>query len=390
MFPIFTDAERGVSSFAPETVPEANNPEPSRKRFKPDWVDVFKHDKHRLDLDYLKRKNPLPSDDIVGFEEESHTYYYKEKKVNFQSVSKLIYNFEDDSTKFHPLPASRNQSTSMQRKAASWFDKIKQLRNGGSFDVSFTPTLDTRKQHFDYKNLIHLSGIEEIEADLFNTGKSERETEFIQSLNDVKMRDGWNFAAQMGTDIHAFLEARLNKNMNIQPPTNIPFGNQEYHQALNFLKDHEHVEFLRTEYRVYSEMYQTVGSMDFLYVIERDQDTNMLKKVAIGDFKRTHRIKKTYEEDEDYRKTRNKCLNGPLSKFQPSQRFKYTFQLGVYALLIEEQLNVEVTELIIVVFCAQNDNYIKLKVPYYRDEIRNTLLQLKEARMKAESEHLSS
>lgn len=188
-----------------------------------------------------------------------------------------------------------------------------------------------------------------------------KESKYYNKTKEVILKE-WNTlretAAKLGTQMHLAIEQFYNVLIDpasIQDPDTT--STIEYSYFLNFHKNHTHLIPLRTEWRIFDEMYKLAGSIDMVYL---DTIDTTGKSICIYDWKRSKEIK--------YKNWFQKCLP-PLSHLDDCNYVHYSLQLNVYKFIIERNYGLHVTQLAIVVLHPNNSNYIKIDIPIMDYEI---------------------
>jgi hypothetical protein len=325
-------------------------------------------------LDKLRRKYPTKFDELITFQEEGHLYFYAGKQLTCRSVSSLAKRFHPEEQKMDLDFMAHQTSKMMYRKTTQWFTEI-WTNTHGEFTLyekgEFQPTDTTRNNFFEARLLVHLAQIEPFEQRIIENRRATLEEalddieDFYKLINAQQIRTNWNWSAQLGTDIHEYIEAKLN---GVKLP--IPFipvvGNREYDMVDRFFHENKFHAW-RTELRVYSHKYDVVGSVDFVHVTRWNEDGTP-RAVGIGDWKRTHKIKESMFRDIDYKPGSNKRYLPPLAHLQPTTRNDYTLQLSTYAYIIESELGLEIDCLWLGVVHASNDCMFRTPLDYLRSE----------------------
>lgn len=210
-------------------------------------------------------------------------------------------------------------------------------------------------QHFDADHIINKMMISPKwkESKYYNKTK-EAILEEWDTLRDT--------AAKLGTQMHLAIEQFYNVMID---PLSIEQNQQdpettstiEYNYFLNFYKNHNHLLPLRTEWRIFDEVYKIAGSIDMVF---QDPTDSSGKSICIYDWKRSKEIKE--------KNWFQKCLP-PLSHLDDCNYNHYSLQLNVYKFIIERNYGLRVTQLAIVVMHPNNANYIKIDIPVLDYEI---------------------
>lgn len=156
-------------------------------------------------------------------------------------------------------------------------------------------------------------------------------------------------ASSAGTKMHFDVECFYNE-------LTVNNTSVEYEYFMHFVKDHPWLRAYRTEWMIYHEELKISGSIDMVFLDERDG------KYYIFDWKRSKEIK----FDDDY------CDYG-TSEFTnqlPNLNFwHYSLQLGVYKAILEDKYDMEIGGMYLVVLHPDNTNYEKIQTADLSKEI---------------------
>ena len=217
-------------------------------------------------------------------------------------------------------------------------------------------------QHFDADGIINK----------MMTSPKWKESKYYNKTKETILEE-WDTlretAAQLGTRMHLAIEQFYNVLIN---PLSIEENKQdldatstiEYGYFLNFHQQHvtgTHLVPLRTEWRIFDEVYKLAGSIDMVYLDTTDPSGT---SICIYDWKRSKEIKE--------KNWFQKCLP-PLSHLDDCNYNHYSLQLNVYKFIIERNYGLCVTQLAIVVFHPNNSNYIKIDIPILDYEIESIM-----------------
>lgn len=160
-------------------------------------------------------------------------------------------------------------------------------------------------------------------------------------------------AALAGTKMHLGIENFYN---NI--PVDIDVQNsKEFKHFLNFYEKHP-FKMYKTEWRIFDEHVKIAGSIDMTFIDPNSENGD--NTLYIYDWKRSKQINmKNYW---------GKGLE-PIKHIQDCNYWHYALQLNVYRKIIETNYDKKVTDMAIVVFHPDNDDYIKIDIPKLDKEI---------------------
>lgn len=337
--------------------------------------------------EFLKLKNPHPRDKLIKLDKSDHSYHIfdvvskKWTKSEHLSCSKLAEQFStvfDDSRKYF---ASTRVKANLIISMKSYCEKLKTGHYKGG--------LEDRISHFHYKILDYylddtLMTVlekyiqEQRDNPLCESTKEFRERQLkiwgdnLKRINELPLNDsyhhsniikGWDKARDKGTELHEFMENILNG-----IPSEIKYP--EWRQCVDFLKDNKHREPYRTEWEVFSERLRLNGTIDFCTVSRRDQKTGKVLSIVLWDHKRTYKIKRYEEFDED---ARSGFCKKPWNHIRATARNMYSLQMSAYALIIETEYGLKVEGMNLIIFWPANSTYIIVECKDYRNEVKSAL-----------------
>ena len=133
-------------------------------------------------------------------------------------------------------------------------------------------------------------------------------------------------------------------------------------QAINFYKDYQdNLEHLYDEFVIGSEEYDIASAIDHLFI------NKLTGELVLVDYK-TNSILKGYNDDEK-NKRYIKPMKIPLQHMNDVTLEHYYIQLSIYKYLIEKYTNLKVSEMFIVYFSENIDNYEIIEIPYLKKEV---------------------
>lgn len=179
------------------------------------------------------------------------------------------------------------------------------------------------------------------------------------------------FACAKGTNGHNYAQSLWNGQI-YQP---IEFdgskgfkmaNNKVYEQALNFYFDYsDKLEHLADEFVVGSEEYDIASAIDHLFV------NKATGELVLVDYK-TNSLLGGYN-DEGKQEKYAKKMKVPLTHLKDITINHYYIQLSIYKFLIEKYTSLKVSEMFIVYFSENIDNYEIIEIPYLKNEVEKIL-----------------
>ena len=178
-------------------------------------------------------------------------------------------------------------------------------------------------------------------------------------LNDWKYKA--TFATTKGSTCHEYAQCLWNK----KPFERNNFDNSlEYHKAVDkielqadrFYDDwHGLLEHIADEFVIGSKEYDIASAIDHLFV------NKFTGGLVLIDYKTNSDL---YKNDK-YAKN----MKVPLSHLKDTTLNHYFLQLSIYRYLIEKYTNIKVSEMFIIWFSEENENYKIIETPYLKDEV---------------------
>lgn len=211
--------------------------------------------------------------------------------------------------------------------------------------TSVTTLISKLFEHFDANKII--------DKMMLNTKKMSDPSNVYfgmskQEILAVWSKNGKN-ASEKGTAMHANIE-------NYYSQIESDDGSIEYGFFKNFLTDFPDLKEYRTEWCVYDEDLKICGSIDMIF---ENEDGSL----QIYDWKR---VKSIDFENFDHKKV---CLIPGLENIPDSNYFHYSIQLNIYRYLLEKNYCKKVTDLYLVVFHPNQQNYERIEVSMLDEEI---------------------
>lgn len=336
-------------------------------------------------IDVLKKINPHPRDDRIGFEKYNHTYTISnENGKETEKVSPVTEILDSFKPEFQKELMSRSSLGSVQKKFMQWKNILK-TRGDQIKDLSVE-----RAKHFEPKNLVHLDMqvlvryedwlikrmpaetlIDHMGEELFSKMKN---LPFPSSVgfDKNKIQAGWRKQAELGSKLHRLTELVIN---------GFPLGDYSYMPEFELMnrflerKRSEGTEWYRTEWRVFDEESFLAGTIDAVAVSRRDSDGRVIS-VDLFDWKRSHYMKENEKMDTDRNRSR---MSVPLRHLKATSRNVYALQLNMYRFILQRKYGLIVDGMWIVVIYPYNERAIEIKVPVMEMEIAemiDTYLQL--------------
>jgi hypothetical protein len=180
----------------------------------------------------------------------------------------------------------------------------------------------------------------------------------------VRQRWSSNDAAALGTALHRRIELHLND----ATPTDVVYEPcAAWNQFGNFRKDHSHIVWHRTEFRLCDLEHMLTGTVDASSVREVDESGKVVA-VDLWDWKRSKDIRDAAKADTDVGK-----LRSPLDDLENTKINCYTLQLNLYAHMLEKVCGIRVVDLHLVCLHPNQENYDKIRCERWHDRTRAVL-----------------
>lgn len=239
------------------------------------------------------------------------------------------------------------------------------------------------EQHFytlnDYRFGISVTSLIEAYAQEFDSNTISQKVAEKEGITQQEVLDKWRkeneFSCIKGSHIHLKAQAYW-KNENYELDYNTISDTidkdrlkKEYDimskQALNFYNDYKDIyDMIQDEFIVWSKEYGIAGSIDGIMYNKLSQECCIL------DFKSN--------KDLQFESKYHKKMKVPLNKLDDVNGQHYYLQLSIYKYLIEKYTNIKVTDLFIVYFDINANNYKTITVPYLKEEVEKILNDRKE------------
>ena len=195
---------------------------------------------------------------------------------------------------------------------------------------------------------------------------AKRDDKTIQEvLDEWKYKN--QFACEKGSTCHEYAQSLWSGN----EYNELLFdGSQEYINAVNkiqaqakcFKIDYQdRLEHLADEYIVGSEEYDIASAIDHLFI------NKLTGELVLVDYK-TNSYLSGYNK-----KAYKKSMKVPLQHLNDDAIHHYYIQLSIYRYLIEKYTNLKVSEMFIVYFSENIDNYEIIDIPYLKNEVETIL-----------------
>ena len=226
--------------------------------------------------------------------------------------------------------------------------------------------------HYEYKNKQIGISVTRLISEYENKFDSETMAEKVATRDGKTIQqvlDEWKqknkYSCIKGTICHEFaqeqwkfdepfvmLSKRLMDN-NLCYDTNIP---KIIKQASNFYSDYKNrLQHVADEFVIGSEEYDIASAIDHLFV------NKLTGELVLVDYKTNSNL---YKGDK-YAKS----MKIPLSHLKDTTLNHYNLQLSIYKYLLEKYTNLKVSEMFIVWFSEENENYQIVDVDYLQEEV---------------------
>ena len=229
-------------------------------------------------------------------------------------------------------------------------------------------TIDNEKGFTSVTSLVHMCfpkfNADKVIDKMMNSWKWQKNKYYGKTKEEIKnewKQNGIN-SANAGTTMHLMIEKFYN-----DMPIMVDEDNIEFEYFLNFHKkeienSQSKLEPYRTEWMVYDKELKLAGSIDMIFIDEKNN-------LHIYDWKRCKEIKK----ENRWESASLKCLE----KYEiPNSNFwHYAFQLNIYKYILEKNYNKIVKSLYLVCLHPnnKNKNYIKIYVPFLTNQINDLM-----------------
>ena len=223
---------------------------------------------------------------------------------------------------------------------------------GKRVDISVTRLIEEYAQEFKQQEIAEKVAIRD--------GKTVQEV-----LDEWKYKN--QFACEKGSTCHEYAQSLWAGGIwELKPFDN----SEEYRkavikikqQASNFRIDYlERLEHLADEYIIGSEEYDIASAIDHLFI------NKLTGELVLVDYK-TNSYLSGYNK-----KAYKKAMKVPLQHLNDDAIHHYYIQLSIYKYLIEKYTNLKVSEMFIVYFSENIENYEIIDIPYLKNEVEKIL-----------------
>lgn len=159
-------------------------------------------------------------------------------------------------------------------------------------------------------------------------------------------------ASEAGTKLHLAIE-----NFYLHGPNSVDkdiANTNEYKYFLNFQKQYPY-QMYKAEWRIFDDKFKIAGSVDMSFI-----DPDSANSIYIYDWKRSKEIKFL---------NKYSCGLEPITHVQDCNYWHYSLQLNIYKKIIESNYNLKVSQMAIVVFHPNNNNFIKIDIPDLQNDV---------------------
>jgi ATP-dependent DNA helicase PIF1 len=168
---------------------------------------------------------------------------------------------------------------------------------------------------------------------------------YQKSPEDIRVM--WNSRRDLGTDLHASIEAFLNQE-------SVSDTSKEYAHFLSF---HETCgqKAYRTEWKIFSEIHKISGAIDAVYI-------NSDGTFTLYDWKRSPVSSDNF-----------KFAKAPLNHLYDNKYVKYSLQLNLYREILERYYDIKIRDMFIIELLEENPSYKKIPVNRMEKEMDDIL-----------------
>jgi ATP-dependent exoDNAse (exonuclease V) beta subunit len=223
--------------------------------------------------------------------------------------------------------------------------------NGSSRGViSCTKFLHEFFPHFDAKAII---------AKMMSSPKWPQSKYYGKTADQIQKE--WNdngaAASGAGTAMHLSIEQFLHGHPELIEPGVLQ--TPEWRYFMNFWNEaKEDLVPYRSEWEVWSEEHKLAGSIDMIFYRKSDDS------YVIYDWKRSKEIKMENDFGTGF---------GPVSHLPDSNYWHYTLQLNVYRWFLETFYGLKISDMYIMIFHPDNDNYQQFKLKRLEKEVNDMI-----------------
>ncbi len=243
-----------------------------------------------------------------------------------------------------------NRNTHKRDNKITFIEETHQYWFGKKCFTSVTTLINSLFEEFDQTKMIHRILESPTKKEIYKN-KSFHEIEEMWNKNK-------NESIQAGLALHKDIEDYYDEK-------SIENDSVEYQYFLKFLDDHKNQWIpYRSEWRIYDEDYELAGTVDMCYVRNG--------YLEIVDWKRCRKISNDNHSGKF-------SIETYLSHLADTNYNHYALQLNFYKYIIERKYNKIVKSMYIVCLHPENrnNNYIMMKVPEMKKEVKLILKHLK-------------
>ena len=180
-------------------------------------------------------------------------------------------------------------------------------------------------------------------------------------MSPVEIKNSWKRVTLMGSRMHANAEYYLNR-------LPVEDDSVEFKMFLDFMNTlPSEIKPFRTELLVIDEEYRIAGSIDALFKNEKTGTYSLV------DWKRSR----------DVSKKGGTWGHVPLHMLKSNNYTKYSMQLSLYRNILERRYGLVFDSMYLVICHPVNNNFIKMDLPYLKDEVLS-MLEFRRLRLMAQ------
>lgn len=183
-----------------------------------------------------------------------------------------------------------------------------------------------------------------------------------------EIQDSWaekgKLARDQGTLLHNFIEYYFN---NLEATLSISQPPEYQTQFKAFLQEIVLPQKLipyRTEWCVFHEEYKLAGSIDMIFQLDPEDDTNLV----IYDWKRSPKL--------SIRDNKYQNMLPPLQHLPDTSYWHYCLQLNIYRHILETKYGKNIVRMCLLALHPDLENYQLEEVPFLREEIKSIFSSL--------------
>ena len=179
----------------------------------------------------------------------------------------------------------------------------------------------------------------------------------------AQIKQEWNQnganASEAGTAMHLAIEQYLHGHKELIEPGVLE--TLEWHYFMNFWKEaKKDLIPYRSEWEVWSEEHKLAGSIDMVFYRKSDDS------YVIYDWKRSKEIKMENNFGTGF---------GPVSHLPDANYWHYTLQLNVYRWFLETFYGLKISDMYIMIFHPDNDNFKRYRLNRMDDEVNKMIAE---------------